>query len=76
MAMAGLCGVMLQRFYDCLTHSGRDKMADIFKGIFLNENAGIVILTSLNFVSDGPVYNKPALDYVMARRRIGVNSSS
>ena len=39
-----------------LTHWGRDKMVDtladnIFKHIFLDENVGITIQTSLQFVS-------------------------
>ena len=39
---------------------------DNFKGIFLNENDGILIKISLKFVPRSPIDNKPALVQVMA----------
>ena len=57
------------------THWGRDKMAaipdDIFKCIFLNENAYISVKISLKFVSKGPINNYPALVQIMVLRRPG-----
>ena len=44
---------------------------NIFKRIFLNENARISIQISLKFVPKGSIDNKPALAQVMAWRRIG-----
>ena len=47
-----------------LTHWGQDKMDDIFKGIFLNENVSItwiMIKILLKFVAKGPINNIPAL---------------
>ena len=44
---------------------------DIFKCIFLNENAGIPITISLKFVPQGPINNIPALVQKMAWRRPG-----
>ena len=44
---------------------------DIFKCIFLNENASIPIKISLNFVPKGPINNTPALVHIMAWRRPG-----
>ena len=40
--------------------------SDIFKCIFFNENAWILITISLKFVSNGPFHNKSALVNVMA----------
>ena len=59
-----------------LTHLPLDKMAailadDIFKHIFLDENASILIQVSLKFVPKGPIDNKSALVQVMAWRRTG-----
>ena len=42
---------------------------DIFKLIFLNENAWISIKISLTFVPKGPISNIPALVKIMAWRR-------
>ena len=42
-----------------------------FKGIFFNENVGISIKISLEFVHKGPINNIPALVQIMAWRRIG-----
>ena len=44
---------------------------DIFKFIFLNENAWIPIKISLKFVPQGPINNIPALVQIMAWRRPG-----
>ena len=44
---------------------------DIFKCIFLNENAWIPIKISLKFVPKGPINNIPALVQIMAWRRSG-----
>ena len=44
---------------------------DIFKCIFINENARIQIQISLKFVHRGPVDNKWVLVQVMAWRRAG-----
>ena len=44
---------------------------DIFKCIFLNENIWISIKISLKFVPKGPINNIPALDQIMAWRRLG-----
>ena len=44
-----------------LTHWDRDKIAAIFKWIFLNENVRISIKISLKFVFKGPINNNPAL---------------
>ena len=44
---------------------------DIFKCIFLNENASIAIKISLKFVPKGPINNTPALVQIMAWRRPG-----
>ena len=59
-----------------LTHWGQDKMAailavDIFKCISLNENVWISNKISLTFVSEVPIYHKPALIQVMAWRLTG-----
>ena len=58
------------------THLPLDKMAailadDIFKHIFLNENARISSQISLKFVRYCPIDNKSALVQVMAWRRAG-----
>ena len=44
---------------------------DNFKCIFLNENERILIRISLKFIPSSPIYNKPVLVHVMARRRTG-----
>ena len=44
---------------------------DIFKGIFLNENALMSIKISLTFVPKGPINNIPSLVQIMAWRRPG-----
>ena len=46
--------------------NGRHFADDIFKCIFLNENAWIAITISLNFVPKGPINNIPALVQIMA----------
>ena len=53
--------------------NGRDfaDADDIFKCIFLNENAGILLNISLKFVPTGPINNIPALVQIMAWRRPG-----
>ena len=50
---------------------GRHFPDDIFKCIFLNENAKISIKTSLKFVPKGPINIIPALVQIMAWRRPG-----
>ena len=50
---------------------GRHFTDDMFKCIFLNENARISIKTSLKFVSKDPINNIPALVQIMAWRRPG-----
>ena len=51
--------------------NGRLFADDIFKCIFLNENASIVIKISLKFVPKGPINNIPALVQILAWRRPG-----
>ena len=49
-----------------LTHLGRDKMVDIFKSIFLNDNTWISIDISLKLVSKGLVSNISSPAQIMA----------
>ena len=51
--------------------NGRHFPDDIFKWIFLNENAWISIEISLKFVPKGSINNDPALFRIMAWRRPG-----
>ena len=51
--------------------NGRHFADDIFKCIFLNENAWILIKISLKFVPKGSINNIPALVQIMAWRRPG-----
>ena len=51
--------------------NGRHFSDDIFKRIFLNENAWILFKISLKFVPKGPINNIPALVQIMAWRRPG-----
>ena len=51
--------------------NGRHFADNIFKCIFLNENAWIRIKISLKFVPQGPINNIPALVQIMAWRRPG-----
>ena len=51
--------------------NGRRFPDDIFKCIFLNENARISIKISLKFVPKGPINNIPALVQIMAWRQPG-----
>ena len=51
--------------------NGRHFADDIFKHIFVNENARISIKFSLKFVPKGPIHNIPALVQIMAWRRPG-----
>ena len=51
-----------------LTHWGRDKMADIFKCIFVKENVWISNTIWLKFVPNGPIDND-TLVQIMAWRR-------
>ena len=51
--------------------NGRHFPDDIFKWIFVNENAWISIKISLKFVSRGPINNISALVQIMAWRRPG-----
>ena len=46
--------------------NGRHFPDNIFKGIFLNENAFIPIKISLKFIPNGPISNIPALVQIMA----------
>ena len=54
-----------------LSHWGRDKMAAIFKCIFLNENAQISLKKSLKFVPTVWINNIPAMVLIMAWRWSG-----
>ena len=54
-----------------LTYWGRDKMAEIFKWVFLDENVWISNKISSKFVLWGPINNIPALVQIMAWRRPG-----
>ena len=49
---------------------------DIFKWIFVNENARILIKFSLKFVPRGSINNIPAFVQIMARRQPGDKSLS
>ena len=54
-----------------LTHWGRDNghhFPDVFKCIFVSENAWIIITISLKFIPKGPIWNIPALAQIMTRR--------
>ena len=51
--------------------NGRHFPDDIFKCLFLNENAWISIKISLKFVPNGPINKIPALVQIMAWRRSG-----
>ena len=51
--------------------NGRHFADDIFKYIFLNENAWITIKISLKFVPKGPINNILALIQIMAWHRPG-----
>ena len=51
--------------------NGRHFPDDIFKCIFLNENAWISIKISLKFVPNGPINKIPSLVQIMALRRSG-----
>ena len=70
---------MLYRFaevtavFNTLTpiQNGRHFPDNIFKCIFLNENAWILIKISLKFVPKGPINKIPALVQIMAWRRSG-----
>ena len=64
-------GIRHFQFFDTLRlgQNGRHFPDDIFKWIFLNENAWINI--SLKFLPRGPIYNIPTLVQVMAWRRSG-----
>ena len=53
------------------TQNGRQFPDDIFKCIFLNENAWISIKISLKFVPKGPINKIPALVQIMAWRLSG-----
>ena len=50
---------------------GRHFPDDIFKPLFLNKNAWILIKISLKFVPKGPIDNIPALVQIMAWHRPG-----
>ena len=56
--------------------NGRPFPDDIFKCIFLNENAGVLIKMSLKFVPKVQINNIPALVQIMAWRRPGANPLS
>ena len=51
--------------------NGRHFADDIFNCIFLNENIGISINSSLKFVPKGQINNIPSLVQIMAWRRPG-----
>ena len=50
---------------------GRHFADDTFKRILLNENVGMSVKISLNFVPKGPINNIPVLVQIMAWRRPG-----
>ena len=56
--------------------NGRHFPDDIFKCIFLNENAWILIKISLKFVPNDPISNVPAFVQIMAWCRLGDKPSS
>ena len=51
--------------------NGRRFADDVFKCIFLNENAWILLKISLKFVPKVPINNMPALVQILAWRRSG-----
>ena len=63
--------------HDCLLNTLRPRQHDrhfaddYFKRIFLNENIGMSIKISLEFVHKGPINNNPALVQIMAWSRSG-----
>ena len=68
--------LLTQRYVNSLNtlrprQSSRHFPDDIFKCIFLNENAWISIKISLKFVPNGPINKIPALVQIMAWRRSG-----
>ena len=60
-----------QRVCSNMLTNGHHFTDDIFKCIFLNENVGIPIKMSLEFIPKGPINNIPALVQIMAWRRPG-----
>ena len=70
----------VQRWFNTLwlrpRQNGRHFPDDIFKCIFLNENAWILIKISLKFVPEGSINNIPALVQIMAWRRPGAKPLS
>ena len=58
------------------TQNGRPFADDIFKCIFVTENAWIPIKISLKFAPQGPINNILALDQIMAWRRPGAKPLS
>ena len=58
------------------TQNGRHFPDAIFKWIFVNENARILINISLKFVPKGPINNIPALVQIMAWHQPGDNPLS
>ena len=67
------CNTSTHRLINTLRprQNGRHFADDIFKCIFLNENAWILIKISLKFVPKGSINNIPALVQIMAWRRPG-----
>ena len=65
-------GIIMAKWVNTLRpgQNGRYFADDIFKWIFLNENAWTPIKISLKFVPKGPINNIPALVQVMAWRRL------
>ena len=53
--------------------NGRHFADDSFKHIFMNEKFCISTSMSPRFIPKGPIFNKSALDQVMAWRRTGDN---
>ena len=58
-------------FGNLARQDGRHFADDIFKCIFLNENASILIQISLKFIPKSPIENIPVLVQIMAWRRLG-----
>ena len=71
----GITIIKIRQSWDLNTlrqrQDGRRFSDDIFKCIFLNENAGISLMKSLKFVPKVRINNIPVLVKIMAWRRTG-----
>ena len=66
-----VASVSIKRQYIGPRQNGRHFANDILKSIFFIENAWISNKCSLNFLHNRPIYNKSALDQVMAWHQTG-----